>query len=198
MPVSNTREYYRLILVELKDNQSAAAGIIVNTPILKMDQLQGTQLFYPYDAPELEEGHRYGWQIHKIVNNVLADKSEAWEFILAEPKEPIYNKYTTLKKQFDGTYYDAVGGKIFFRMDEVYNATNLPVVIYNSSMQKVQKQVNVDDKEDEEIQSSDFTILNTGTNFFELDLGTGMKIGVYELHVYDAKKQKYILKFRVN
>ena len=64
---SNDRTYYRLLVVELEDEQTAEAGIIVNQPLVKMDKVTGAQYFYPYDAPELEDGHRYGWQIHKDI-----------------------------------------------------------------------------------------------------------------------------------
>ncbi|MBI1838660.1 MAG: hypothetical protein HYR91_15455 [Flavobacteriia bacterium] len=193
IPESNDRAYYRLILVELQNNQSAEAGIIVNQPLVKMDNLQGTQLFYPFDAPELKPNIWYGWQIQKIVNNVIADKSEAFRFILEEPKEPLYLKYVTLKKQHDGVIYEAINGKVFFKMDQGYQVTTLKATIYNDAMEVVQKRV----KEDTE-EPNEFTVLNTGTNFFELDLGTGIAPGIYVLEVFDAKKQKYLLKFKVS
>lgn len=190
---SNDRAYYRLIVVELQNNQSAEAGIIVNQPLVLMDNLQGTQLFYPFDAPELKSNIWYGWQVQKIVNNVISDKSEAFRFIVEEPKEPVYLKYVTLKKQHDGVIYEAVNGKVFFKMDQGYQVSNLKATIYNDAMQIVQKRV----KEDTE-EPNEFTVLNTGTNFFELDLGSGIAPGIYVLEVFDAKKQKYLLKFKVS
>jgi hypothetical protein len=193
IPEANDRVYYRLILVELQNNQSAEAGIIVNQPLVKMDNLQGAQLFYPFDAPELKPNIWYGWQIQKIVNNVIADKSEAFRFILEEPKEPVYLKYVTLKKQHDGVIYEVINGKVFFKMDQGYQVTKLKATIYNDAMEIVQKRV----KEDTE-EPNEFTVLNTGTNFFELDLGSGIAPGIYVLEVFDAKNQKYLLKFKVS
>lgn len=98
----DSRTFYRFVLVELKDEQSAEAGIITNRPLIKMDRYPGTQLFYPYDAPVLKDGHRYGWQIQKVHNNVLVDKSEAWEFILPLKIIPT-PQYHKLKTKSDGT-----------------------------------------------------------------------------------------------
>ena len=193
-PISNGRTYYRLIVVELKPEQSPEAGIIVNQPILKMDPLSGTQLFYPYDAPELEWGHRYGWQIHKITDNILVDKSEAWEFILPLVKEQ-YNKYATLKTKGDGTSYEAMGGKIFFKMDENYYSEKLEFYIYDDKMQLLNLDIEDDKKGDDE--PGELNVKSNGSNYYELDLGGMAKAGSYTLIVLDAKNRKYQLSFFV-
>jgi hypothetical protein len=196
IPYTNSREYYSLVLVELEDNQSAASGVIVNTPLIKIDQLQGTQLFYPYDAPELEEGKRYGWQIQKIENQVKTDQSEAWEFYIPLPELPEYQKYAMLKKSFDGVPYIAKEGKLFFTMHEPYEPSSLSIQIFNESHQMVQKNI-VQDGHDESIeaQEEEFKIKKTGTNYFQVDLGSNLASGIYELNIQDTKKQKYLLKF---
>lgn len=196
IPYTDSREYYTLVLVELEENQSAASGVIINPPLIKIDQLQGTQLFYPYDAPELEEGKRYGWQIQKIKNQVKTDQSEAWEFYIPIPELPVYQKYAHLKKSFDGVLYKVTDGKLFFTMNESYEPGNLTIQIYNEAHQLVQKTVVQDGyDESEEAQEEEFTVKKTGANYFQVDLGTNMQAGVYELNIFDTKKQKYLLKF---
>lgn len=196
IPYTDSREYFTLVLVELEDNQSAASGVIINPPLIKIDQLQGTQLFYPYDAPELEEGKRYGWQIQRIENQVKTDQSEAWEFYIPLPDLPEYQKYALLKKSFDGVLYSVEDGKLFFTMEESYEPTSLSIQIYNEAHQLVQKNIVQDgNDESDEAQEEEFSIKKTGTNFFQVDLGTNMSAGVYELNILDSKKQKYLLKF---
>ena len=194
-PGNNPREYYRLIVVELKKEQSPEAGVVVNTPLLKMDKVAGMQVFYPYDAPELKAGKRYGWQVQKLINNVLADKSEAWEFIIALPEIPAYNKYATLRKHHDGSTYQATGGKIFFQMDEAYYSESLELIIYDDHRKMVNKQV-LDDKQSG-TNAGSVNVKSNGANFYELDMGSLAKPGNYELVVFDAKHQQYVLKFRI-
>lgn len=194
IPQVSDREYYRLILVELEDYQSAEAGVSVNSPLIQVEELTVTQLFYPYDAPELEEGHRYGWQVQKIENGVIADKSEAWEFILPI-KEPEFNKYVTLKSKHDGVMYEAIDGVIFFRMDENYGDEGLSYYIYDENHDLIVRDVLHDEESGENEDAKNVKI--TGANFYELDLGAVVSAGDYKLVVINGKKQKYQLKFTV-
>ena len=190
---NNGRVFYRLLLVELKEEQSAEAGIIVNQPLLKMDRLSGTQLFYPYDAPELEDGHRYGWQIQKIMNNVLVDKSEAFEFILPLPK-PIKPQYYKLKVKQDGTIYQSFGTKLCFEFTEAYHQSELTYHVYDSNNQLITSSLN-QDKEDERAIISE--VKHIGSNFYEINLGNGVQPGYYKLLVLDAKNRRYEMNYEV-
>lgn len=190
----NGREYYRIIVVELKKKQSAEAGIIVNQPLIKMDQVPGTQLFYPFDAPELKEGHRYGWQIQKMTNNVIIDKSEAWEFILRLPEDP-EPQYFKMKFKDDGTYQTVVNGKLYFQFNENYKESELKYFVYDSANKLVD--VTLQNNSLEQDGFDKVGLKKTGSNFYELNLGNALKLGNYKLVVMDAKGQKYLLNFLV-
>ena len=192
--LSNSRVSYRIIIVELEDEQSAEAGIIVNQPMVLMNNLQSSQLFYPYDAPELEGGHRYGWQIHKIENNVLMDKSEAWEFILPLPiiPDPVYYK---MKSKNDGVIYDAINGKLFFYFNENYNNDALSFYLYDDKNELVDASITLNPELEEADQ--EINVKKTGANFYSLDLGEYAFSGVYRLLIRDNKGHKYELKFFV-
>ena len=193
--VSSGRDYYRIIVVELKKEQSAEAGIIVNQPILKIDPIGGTQLFYPYDAKELEYGHRYGWQIQHIKNNVMIDKSEAWEFTLWLPKEPQPYKYALLNTATDGTVYEAVDGKIYFKLVDGHFSEELEYYVLDQQRNQLKGSVKIDDAEGQK--STSKTARVNGAKYYELDLGAAAKIGTYTLIVLDARKRKLSLKFEV-
>ncbi|TNF48833.1 MAG: hypothetical protein EP305_04480 [Bacteroidetes bacterium] len=190
---NNERTFYRLIIVELKDNQSAESGIIVNQPLVKMDKIQGTQLFYPYDAPEINEGVWYGWQIQKISNNVIIDKSEAWRFIL--PLEVQTKQYYKMKIKNDGIDYVAEEGKLRFEFIEQYKDDELKYYLYNAKNELMDVKITMGDEEMEEDKS--IKIKRTGNNYYEIDLGQFALEGSYKLVVIDKKKQRFEMKYTV-
>lgn len=182
---------YHFILTELKKNQSAEAGVTVNQPLLRINGVQGFQLVYPYDAPELEYGKRYGWQLQKTVNGVIVDKSEAWEFILYRKTE-IPMKYAVLNTDYSATIYEVNDGGFFFKLHSRYKTSgNLKYLILNDKSEKVQVRLGEDEKlgenEDLEKTGRDFYFLNTKT----------LSSGTYTLEVKDQKGNKYNTRFRV-
>jgi hypothetical protein len=190
---NNDRTFYRIIVVELKENQSAEAGIIVNQPLVKMDKVPGTQLFYPYDAPELKEGIWYGWQVQKISNNVIVDKSEAWRFIL--PLNIPSTQFYKMKIKNDGVDYVANNGKLRFEFAEDYASEDLKFYLYDSKSNLMDLKIQFGDERltDENV----IQIKKTGSNYYELDLGENAIPGNYKLVVLDAKNQKYTMRFKV-
>lgn len=186
---------YNFTLVELKKNQSAEAGVTVNQPLLRIIGVQGFQLVYPYDAPELEYNKRYGWQLQKTRNNVIVEKSEAWEFILYKPTKKPY-KYATLSTIPDATIYETDEGKLFFKLNERYNSTDVKFYIYDKQNKVTQAKLK-DDVNVEQSQSADTpNLVKTGSNFFELDVRS-LSSGAYKLIVVNAKEQQYQLNFLV-
>jgi hypothetical protein len=189
---NNERSFYRIIIVELKDKQSAEAGIIVNQPIVKMDRVPGTQLFYPYDAPEIKEGIWYGWQVQKISNNVIVDKSEAWKFIL--PLKIKTKQFYKMKIKNDGVDYVAEDGKLQFELVEQYQNDELTYYLYDLKNNLMDVKIAYGD---EEMEGASVRIKRTGANYYEIDLGQYALPGNYKLVVIDRKKQRYEMKFIV-
>ncbi len=186
---------YNFVLTELKKNQSALSGVTVNQPLMRINGVDGFQLVYPYDAPELEFGKRYGWQLEKTVNNVIVEKSEAWEFILYKPIVEPY-KYVTLSTQPDATQYEATGGKLYFTLKERYKPTGVNCYIYDSA-NKISKARIGEDVEHASVKSTDEVVLTkTGSNFYELDVRS-LAQGNYKLLVVNTKGQKYQLNFLI-
>src|SRR5690606_25171647 len=75
-------EDYIFTLVKIENDQSANAAVQVNNPLLRIEGIQGFQLIYPFDAPELVVNQRYGWRIQRRINGIITHESEAWEFII--------------------------------------------------------------------------------------------------------------------
>ncbi|HWY99101.1 MAG TPA: hypothetical protein VNY36_08455, partial [Bacteroidia bacterium] len=117
-------EYYRMIVVPVNEGQTAEEAVTVNTPIYLKNSLQENQVQYPADAPVLEPGKQYGWQVQLISNDVITNKTEAWEFTEYIHIPVKDNKYATVKTTLDGGFYVAANNRIFFRFDEAYASNN--------------------------------------------------------------------------
>jgi hypothetical protein len=188
------RSFYRLLLTEKKQEQSASAAIILNQPMLKMDGMTTMQLFYPYDAPELEAGKHYAWQLQKIVNNVITEKSEAYSFYIPLPEKPVLSYYK-MKTKSDGAIYDTKDGKLHVEFKENYNDEKLEFYVYDDKNNLVQSRLTIE----QETGSVDAShIKKNGANYYTLVYGKTLKKGVYTFVAYNAKKQKYQVQFRVD
>jgi hypothetical protein len=73
-------EQYRFYLVELATNYTPQEGIQSNLPLFIKNNLRTNTVQYPADAPLLQLGHRYAWQIQKVSAGQILTTSEAWEF----------------------------------------------------------------------------------------------------------------------
>lgn len=194
IPTNSIRDYYQIIVVELQENQDASAGILMNTPLVRMDHLSQNQLFYPYDAPALQEGKWYAWEVQKIMDNSLAFKSETYKFYIPilPSEKPTYYK---LKVKDDGTVYELQNGKFYFEFIEDYNQEQLSFQLYDPLNHKKQAQA-IFDKEDGQF-AQEVNVKRTGSNYYELNIGSNPSIGIYKLVVSDAKNQKFQVKFQV-
>jgi hypothetical protein len=190
-------ELYRLIVTEKKKDQSADAAINVNYPVLKLDFLTRHDVQYPFDGPKLENGKTYGWQVQKIVNNVVVNKTEAWEFTIKPDIKDLYNKYVEITRDMNPAVYVAAGNKIFFTFKEEYSTSDkklrISIIPENQDALK-----NVKAKEDAET-STKINAKENGENKYEIDLNElSVEKGYYFLKITNEKGQVYQLKFLVN
>jgi hypothetical protein len=191
--ILSTGDHFRMLVVELSADQSAEAGVIANNPVFLKDYVGSHQVLYPYDARQLEEGKRYGWQVQKLSNGTIIDKTEAWEFTLKKTIVAADNKYTTLKKKQDGSIYLASNEKIFFRYTESYTGGTLNYIILNDKMEEMKPEIKND-----KIKEEESAMKNNGANYYEIDLSSlNLKKGFYDLEVFGSKNEKYVLKFKV-
>jgi len=188
-------DHFKLVLVELNKDQPAESGVTVNIPVYYKDFLSVHQLLYPVDAKNLEQGKRYGWQVQKISNGTIIDKTEAWEFTLKNNIVKPDNKYATLKKKHDGSYYTAENEKIFFRFIENYSGGELRCRIFDNRHHEIKPEV-INEKSVK--QQSGINVTGSGSNYYQIDLQQlRLKPGFYELEVVNVKNEKYVLKFYV-
>lgn len=81
-PTNNPNEIrYTLTLVEQTSNQNPVDAILRNRPLLYEKGLSQTSIQYPYQAPALNYGKNYAWQVEAFnTENVSYGKSEIWSF----------------------------------------------------------------------------------------------------------------------
>lgn len=193
LPVDSDRDYYQITVVELLEQQDAASGVLLNTPLVRREHLTQQQLIYPYDAPSLQYGKRYGWQVQKVMNNAVVDQSEAWEFTLHLPilNQPIYHK---LKFDWDGVVYDLQDGKLYFELLEAYNDNEVVYRLFNSNnlliSSNVKRKTHADDP-------GELNAKSAGTNQYVLQFSSPLPLGIYRLEVDDAKRKTHLIYFNV-
>ncbi len=188
-------EYYRMILTEIKDKQSAQEALDINLPMMSKNYLTTHNLQYPYDAKELLEGKKYAWQVQKLVNGVVTNKTEAWEFFYRKKPEDKEVKYVALKHVIDASFYTAYNARIYFKFSEEYNS---PGNIIASIKSDDGKKVSITILKDQEKTNtaSDAIIKSVGDNRFVLDLNKeNVKPGFYVMEIRNEKKELYYLKF---
>lgn len=190
-------ETYRMLVVELKNDQTADAGVNINSPILQNNFLTRHDIQYPFDAPKLESGKRYGWQVQKIINNIIVNKTEAWEFVLKPENKENYDKYIELKPNYGSGIYEIHGSKLYFTFNQEYysHSNQLSVSIIPENQNPLN---NPKLKEDKSTGSPKINYKTLGDNKYEIDLNA-LKIneGYYYLNIIDEKKQEFKLKFHV-
>lgn len=188
--VLTPNEEFKLVLVLLDKEQSAQSGISINPPIFYVNKVSVHNVQYPLDAPELISGERYGWQIQRVSNGIIIDRTEAWEFIIRSEEKVGDLAFVCLRKNMDSGYYPVVNDKIFFSFQEKYSSKNISCAVYGST--KAEEIVNPENVTYEH--KINYKV--HGYNEFEIDLEPlNLKSGFYVLEVHNEKEEKFKLKF---
>lgn len=184
-------EFYRMIVSEIKNDQSAEEAITVNSPVMVKSYLKEHQLVYPYDAKELKSGSKYAWAVQKISDGVVINKTEAWTFFTKRIIDVKSLKYVNLRSELDGSFYEAFDGFVYFKFSEEYKTSGqLKFILTNDKSQIVEAGIKRDGSPGEGA-----IIKNTGTNLFELNMNNKKnKSGFYKLEVKNEKNESFYLK----
>jgi hypothetical protein len=191
--VLSTGEFFRMIVAEIKDNQSPQEAISMNSPVMMKDYVNVHNLQYPYEAKPLEKGKRYAWQVAKLGNGTVLNITETWEFKI-EGVDPKTNaSYTSLRKELDGGFYTPQNNKLFFKFEEEYTGGIVSCIIFNEQRQSLHaKAINQGEKKDQPNYKS------RGVNEYEIDLDDyAIPKGFYTLEVKNSKNELFLLKFYV-
>jgi hypothetical protein len=126
---------FRFQLTEVKEKQDIVEAITYNLPIVNQANIMGNSLFYPMNAPELKENHKYAWQVIVYAAKTILARSEVWTFTYkcTEPqKEIVTDSYRELKETDDGNFYVA-NSWLRFSFNNPYAAGGLSYSIASMS-----------------------------------------------------------------
>jgi hypothetical protein len=128
----NSAMRFRLLLAEKKEGE-AIENLLVNAPLLLLDNITTTSINYPSGHPDLKEGKTYVWQVVAYQSNVVMSRSEIWEFTVqcSEPGKQIpVESYRELKLLVNGNYYIA-NRALKFSFRNNYSIKKLSYAIYD-------------------------------------------------------------------
>jgi hypothetical protein len=186
-------ESFRLVLVEIMENQTADNAISVNSPLFILNNLNSHSIMYPIDATSLVKGKTYAWQVQKTTNGVATKVSEAWQFTIKNIVLAKNNGYALLKRKLDASFYTIRDGKLCFKFDEFYNGGNFSCSIYNWKREKISPIAKNNDY------NVGVSTKKLGYNYFEIDLSVlpNLSSGYYTLEVINESKELLMLKFYI-
>jgi len=177
---------FRLQLTE-KNGGASVENLMMNTPLILLDNISSSTINYPANSPDLKEGKTYCWQVVAYQSGLIISKSEIWEFTVqcTDPKRPSENdSYRELKQLVNGNYYIA-RGYLKFSFQNNYNIKRLNYTILDISngLQKI--------KHLPEVQ------LQTGLNKIDIDLSEMDLIRgkQYILRVYPFNESEVEIRF---
>lgn len=190
-------EQYRLLLTKLKKGQTAEDAIQMNPILYSKNFLSTHQVQYPLDAPTLEKGAHYAWQIQKVQNNLVTNKSEAWEFIISKPKEPVHQKYLVLSKDITASFSHVTSSLMFIHFTEQYGGQELlNCAIRNISSKENASKVTEDSPINIDVKGTN-AWRTQGQGRYVVDLlALSLKPGAYyQMEVSNLKGEIYYLNF---
>lgn len=129
---------FRLLLTEKRQGESVE-NLLINAPLVLLDNITSTTINYPANRPELKEGKTYCWQVLAYQNNIVLSKSEIWEFTIEckEPSKQLPNdSYRELKSLVNGNYYIA-NRAISFSFVNNYSSRKLSYTILDPASREV-------------------------------------------------------------
>ncbi len=184
-------QYYRLLLTELKRDQTAESAITINTPLYLQNFLTRHDVLYPLDAPKLNAGSKYAWQVQKVVNGIITNKTDAWEFVYKGKAEQQI-MLVEITPKLNVSPYVVVNDKIRFMFNEEYSSSTTSL---NGEIQTPKNKIvpiKLSDK------ASTSVIKRLSGNTFEVDLdGLKLKSGIHVLKLYNEKNQQFLLQFSI-
>jgi hypothetical protein len=102
---------FRLLLTQ-KKRRSSVESLLMNSPLVLLDNIPTTSVNYPSYAPDLMEDSTYCWQVIAYQNGLILSRSDIWEFTVQchDPVAPVgTDSYRELKTLVNGNYYYGTG-----------------------------------------------------------------------------------------
>lgn len=195
---------YSLRLVEIKEKQDAIEALETNAPLVNRQGIFGTSLPYPGDAPNLESGKMYAWQVSAKAGDFELGVTEVWMFRVAEiaampPPVGAFKSYRELKLTPDGSFNPAKQ-KLRFVYNNRWGAPNIDYESTSppSALDRVYYKIYPVGKQASPISMTSSIALVSGINKLAINLQgvTGINDGEnYIMVLRDPIGKEYFLEF---
>lgn len=184
-----------LNVVEINANQTATEAIVENPSLLYREGILSTSFNYPSSNKELEEGHRYAWQIIYLFNGMVVQQSDVWEFILAKKTPPTRN-FVVVKSKNDGSILQTQQEELNVLTTET-GTLDLMVTVTNSK--GVSQKAQMKEWINGELVENTVSEQNNQTRYFTLNYSDlDLKPGVYTFEWKAKKGTLFTQLFRVD
>lgn len=190
-PASVQEAQVRLALAPMPKGINPAQAIAREVPVFVLPQVTDRTVPFPPGLAELVRGKCYAWQVERILEARVVDRSEPWGFCIRENKDPVPEKYILLDRLQPGAVYTAVDGRLYFRYDKPYPSEGLKAIVRSGGLQGIPVPVERDAPKAE-----GETVKSPGVGLYMLDLQrTDVRPGYHELTITDPKGGQYTLVF---
>jgi hypothetical protein len=176
---------YDMVMVELRDGQSAAEAIQQNIPVFR--SMHNTNLFvnYPVSGVALDTAKRYAWTVTANNGNQFAAQTDVWTFRI-KGVQPVVTTveeeaYIQLRRELDGTVISCSGNLKFEYNNEAGDTTATYELVALEGQQ--------------EVAQSDILMLNPGVNLVSLPLSNLNKGQSYLFRLQNSRQEYWQVKF---
>lgn len=195
---ADPRYSQRYVLCKLEEDQLKGEAIVVNIPLLVLDDYQNTLYSYSSTSTPLEQGNTYVWQISVLFNNLVVDQSEPYQFTILKPKDPLPAFYPVQFKNSSQTYA-VTHEKIGLVTDETGDLS-LDLQIYKNG--RLIKTAQLKDFKTEEQQRNEKNPENkpvSGKRFLFLDIKElDLEKGYYTVTWTPKSKKTFTFNFKID
>ncbi len=189
LPSFNTNIRYSLVVAPYFKGQSKVEALQRNFSNVQLSLLNLPFQVYPFDAPILEKGKNYVWQVKAYLEGFEVGATEIWEFQYNLPEDDKESQHTEschfVKSHQDASFYVA-NKQINFAYKNRHDESILNYKVYSR------------ENSEDRIQNLPEIILESGTNkiIIEADeLGNLKHMERYTLVIKSKNKKKYYYNF---
>lgn len=188
----------RLVLVPMDKGRGPAQAIAAERPFFILPHVTDRTVPYPVGVNDLERGRCYAWQVERLQDGRVLDRSEPWGFCVRQRVEPVANKYVMLDDIQPGSVYNVTDDKIYFRYDEAYASKDLTCTVLKKGV-VLESVAPAPDKGMTAAADQGNSPKSIGVNLYAFDLtGHGLRPGYYTLVVKNEKSRSFILPFHID
>ena len=154
---------YRITLKKKGNAKNNTEGFNFGQTILRLTQVPQTEIDFPAEIPDLEEGEIYLWEVEAFLQDLSLGKTDIWEFKIGEPFDisglPISKSYIDID-EIIGEPLLYIAGTIKLKIVENEKAGSFAYQILEPSKKK--KKDKVISKEELKVEMRE--------NYYDIDL----------------------------